>query len=364
MTPTWRQRALALLVGCLLVAAIEGLLRVSGYAYTHSEIPFRFVGPELEMADLVRDPVLFWRIRPDSPEIAIDRAVGGVNNAAGFRGPLVSIDRPVGALRLAFLGDSCTYGVAVPFEQTYVGRLGATLRRQLGQPVELVNTGCPGYSSYQGRRMLETEVLPLRPDVVTIYFGNWNDFVPAIGGDDEVKGQLRHSPRRIADLLRHASSLRLFMLVSQGLDRIGGLRDPEFGTRAKDEYIEAFYRGDPPEGRRVSPEAFRANLVAMVRLCRANGITPVLISPPLSRKAQEEFPIYATYRYIVDDVAGTEQIPLVPAAEEMDRREDLGESVYLDWVHPNAAGHALIVDLLAPIASRALGDEHGAGAVP
>jgi lysophospholipase L1-like esterase len=360
VTSSWKQRGGALLFGILLITAIEGTLRLAGFDSVPEEAPFRFVGPELEMAEFVRDPILFWRIRPDSPEIAVSRAVARVNNSMGFRGPLVDAVRTTDAGRVAFLGDSCTYGVGVGLRESYVGRLGPLLERATGRPVELVNTGCPGYSSYQGLKMLETEILPLHPDVVTVYFGNWNDFVPAIGGDDEDKGRRLSPPGWASGLERDASRLRLFVAVQHAWVRILGAGDPEFGRRARDEYIEAFKRGAPPEGRRVPPERFRLNLLAMVRICRANGITPIFISPPLSKASQLEFPIYLEYRRIVQGVAEEQAVPLAPAAEELGSREAVGEAVYQDWVHPNAAGHAVIADVLAPLVGAALNAERGA----
>jgi lysophospholipase L1-like esterase len=195
-------------------------------------------------------------------------------------------------------------------------------------------------------KLLATEILSYQPDVVTIYFGNWNDFVPAIGGDDEEQARRLSTPGWIRSLRGNVSELRLFMAVNEGWDRLTEQRNPRFAERVREEYIESFRRGHPPEGRRVPAERFRANLAAMIRLCRENRVAPVLISPPLSRKSQGEFPVYATYRAIVGEVARKESVPLVPAAAEMDRREDAGESVYQDWVHPNATGHKVIADLL------------------
>jgi hypothetical protein len=139
----------------------------------------------------------------------------------------------------------------------------------------------------------------------------------------------------------------------------GRRADPDFGRRTRETYMRGFREGTPPEGRRVSPEEFRANLVAMVGLCRAKHINPVLISPPLSLGAQKDFPVYHTYREIVAAVAADENIPLLPAADALTRLEAKGEAVFVDWVHPSSIGHSVIADLLAPIVSRMLPTQGG-----
>jgi lysophospholipase L1-like esterase len=240
-----------------------------------------------------------------------------------------------------------------------VGRLGPALERATGHPVEIVNGGCPGYSSYQGLRVLETEILPLHPDVVTVYFGNWNDFVPAIGGDDDSKGRRLAAPAGAARLEREAGRLRIFAALREGWGRVRGSHDSEFGRRTRERYIEAFRAGSPPEGRRVPPDRFRGNLLAIARMCRENGITPIFIDPPLSKASQAEFPIYQKYRTIVEEVAKELDVPLAPAAEALELREAVGEQVYQDWVHPNAAGHAVIADLLTPLVAEALAGSPG-----
>jgi lysophospholipase L1-like esterase len=73
---------------------------------------------------------------------------------------------------------------------------------------------------------------------------------------------------------------------------------------------------------------------------------PVLISPPVPHTTPEDFPIYHFYASKVSEVARERNVLFIPAAAEFARRESAGEQLYLDWVHPNAAGHRVIADLL------------------
>ncbi len=346
----WQGRLLAVLAGLALLGAAEILLRLFGYEYAVETVAFRFVGPDvLALPQVVRDRRLFWRLKPGAPEVGMP-AGSGVTNPAGFRGTVVPSRRTPGVLRVACLGDSITYGVCVPYEKTYVGLAGHTLEYRLGTHVEMVDAGCPGYSSYQGRRLLESEIVPLAPDVVTLLFGSWNDFTPAIGGDDEAKGSHQRLPVWTDAILATVGRSRLFMVVAHAHDLVaGGQRDPRFGHRTMDEYMKGFARGRPPEGERVPPEKFRANLASMVRLLRAHGIQPVLITPPLTAQSQREYPVYRIYCDTVHEVGQAEGVKVVQAAEHLAGWEARGEGVFADWVHPNALGHEIVAAVLTPV---------------
>lgn len=133
---------LSLLLGLL---ALEGVLRVLGWLPPPSH--------------LEPDPALRWIPR------AGWSGFGVTISPEGFRGP--SLRKP-GPSRVACLGDSCTFGPAGG--KPYPEILGALL----GSEFEVVNAGVPGYSTFQGLRWYRSRVEPLKPSVVTVYYG-WND---------------------------------------------------------------------------------------------------------------------------------------------------------------------------------------------
>ena len=362
---TRRLRLLAILAGVAMVAAAEGALRLAGYRYDGQEAVFRFVGfdPAREPGHLVPDRLLFWRLKPGGSDPAMPPPEMPTN-AAGFRGPLVEGPRRAGIPRIACLGDSVTYGAFVPSSGSYVALVGSYLAETSGPKVEMLNAGCPGYSSYQGLKLLESRIFALQPDVVTLLFGAWNDYTPAIGGDDEAKGIRSRVPAWADALVSTFGRLRLFMALSQGRDAVVGARtDARFGRRRMDEYMIGFDRGRPPEGERVPPEKFRANLTAAVRACRSRGIVPVLITPPLDAASRRKYPVSAFYREIVHEVAAAEQVKLVQAAEHLAGWEERGTAVFADWVHPNALGHEIMARVTAPVIAEAL-QERAKGRAP
>jgi lysophospholipase L1-like esterase len=94
-------------------------------------------------------------------------------NASGFR------DRPwsateagaAGTQRIAFLGDSRLYGLAVQVEQGFARVVEAELQ-SAGAPVETMNFAQPGYGVEQMRRLYTSHVRAWRPDVVVVCVGS------------------------------------------------------------------------------------------------------------------------------------------------------------------------------------------------
>src|SRR5438552_2980989 len=86
----------------------------------------------------VRDGPLRWTIHTDH---------------RGFRSPAVPVERT--GLRILTLGDSCTFGFRVNDADTYPARLmRACAAHAPGGRVHVLDAGVPGYTSYQGRRLL------------------------------------------------------------------------------------------------------------------------------------------------------------------------------------------------------------------
>ena len=132
------------------------------------------------------DRYLFYRLRPGvdielldvfAPPRARERSRWRVQtNSRGFRTPEFAGAPAPGTLRIAVLGDSSTFGWGVDAADTYPARLGPALAKRWGVDparVEVLNLGVPGYSSFQGRVLLERVALGYEPDaVVWSYLSN------------------------------------------------------------------------------------------------------------------------------------------------------------------------------------------------
>jgi lysophospholipase L1-like esterase len=94
-------------------------------------------------------------------------------NSRGYRTPEFADLPEPGRRRVVSLGDSSTFGWGVEQEETYPQCLEQALQRRWQgrqETIEVVNLGVPGYSTFQGRVLLEREALALAPDVITWSF--------------------------------------------------------------------------------------------------------------------------------------------------------------------------------------------------
>jgi lysophospholipase L1-like esterase len=155
-----------LTVGFLL--ALEGGLRL--YAYVRAEW-MRGKGlppPGERSAYQVSDPVLGYALKPGY------NAKGISINTLGFRGPEIAPEKPRGTTRIFAIGDSTTFGLSGE-NCPYPEQLQRLLDNQYGLGrFEVINAGVEGYGTDYALRLLETRIVPLKPDLVLVYVG-WND---------------------------------------------------------------------------------------------------------------------------------------------------------------------------------------------
>lgn len=223
----------------------------------------------------------------------------------------------------AFLGDSCTeYG---RYPEYFLDLLA---RRQPRARWTGVNLATAGWSSYQGLRQVERDVLPLRPRVMTVFYG-WNDHWIGFGLEDA----------EVAKIRRLAGSswerLRLVQLAEKAYIGIAGNRQGVI--------------------RRVPLPDFRSNLTEIVRLAKARGVEPVLITAPSPhtrgqepeylrgrwlRELDELIPLHQAYIREVRRVAQAEGAVLCDLAQDFAQLPSVrSKGLFLkDGIHFNARG--------------------------
>lgn len=120
-----------------------------------------------------------------------------------------------GAFRIVCIGDSNTYGIGVPRDQTYPAQLERLLNeRAAGQRFEVVNLGVPGTNSGQALHRLRGYIEAYRPDLLVAVIGVNDYWNPA---DMDLPGAASLGER----LHRAASHLRTYRLVMLTLDQLG-----------------------------------------------------------------------------------------------------------------------------------------------
>jgi lysophospholipase L1-like esterase len=265
-----------------------------------------------------QDEELFWKTIPDTE----------FTNTQGFRGEQdVTLANRNGAIRILILGDSCSF----LGRKLYVDFLYDQLTKDYPEtPFEIINASVPGYTSFQGRKVLES-LMRYKPHYACIYFG-WNDhWILPSGYADQFHYDLLHS-------------YKLVQLARIMWARVTDARD---------------YR--------VPLDAYQANLAAMVKELKVNNVVPVLIAAPSGyggkgmpqwafqfyqqyyrMTAEEIKKIPATHKAYADVVAQVSQdskAVFVDAQEHFNRTSPSMKPFFRsDLIHLTEQGHEALAD--------------------
>ncbi len=216
------------------------------------------------------------------------------------------------ARKVVALGSSTT-APRGSVQHVYCDRLGSMLRDR-GLPVDIVNSGVGGSTTEHSRERFQRDVLDHKPELVTIMLGG-NDSAIDVWKTPPATG-----PRVTKD--RYAENLRYFVKT------------------LKDAKIKVILMAPPP---------FRWT----EKLKELYGKPPYDVSDPWGFSDR-----IAEYCDAMRAVANEEGVPLVDVFktfQEYDRVD--GQSVddlFLDGMHPNDKGHAIIAELLAPVIEKML----------
>ena len=205
-----------------------------------------------------QDEELFWKTIPNTD----------FTNGQGFRGNQdVEIVNRDDAVRILILGDSCSF----LGRKLYVNFLYDQLAKDYPETrFEIINASVPGYTSFQGKKVLES-LMQYKPHYACIYFG-WNDhWILPSGYNDQFHFDLIHS-------------FKVVQLARIMWARITDARD---------------YR--------VPLDDYQANLTAMVKELKDNNVIPVLIAAPAGYSVEGmpswALPFYQEYyRMTADEI--------------------------------------------------------------
>ena len=114
----------------------------------------------------VADELLGWTIGPSresSDGLYASSAEGLRSASAGVR-----LSERAGARRVALVGDSYTFGLEVPYEQSW----GHLIEAPLGEDVQILNFGVDGYGVDQSYLRYHRDVRPWHPELVVFGFIN------------------------------------------------------------------------------------------------------------------------------------------------------------------------------------------------
>lgn len=149
-----------------------------------TEIVMRMVyHPEVVQSAIRYDPLLGWSLRPGA-SVQTDMTERGIHNhivvnSLGLRDREVAVAHPRGKRRILIVGDSIAFGSGLDVGE----RFSEVLGRELGDSVDVINAGVPGWGNDQEMLFYEQRLRRLKPDTVVLCFTGGNDIVNnALGG--------------------------------------------------------------------------------------------------------------------------------------------------------------------------------------
>ena len=252
----WRKLVYSLATAVLVLGLGEAALRLVGFRYQRVTTYLQFNYPRAGYLEAFFeiDPDLLYRIRPSVRQRWVDLTWQPAFDLK-IRDHRTFSGRPAATARIVALGDSSTYGVNTPLP--WPARLQALLDRDSAGRFQVLNLGVPGYTVFQGRRVLETRGRRLAPTHVVVCFG-WNDHLLALGYTDR---EQKVGGRGVVVARNLLSASRLYQVLSWSIARARG--PPE-----------------TPGRRRVDPDAFATDLAALVETAHRLGARTLLCTYP------------------------------------------------------------------------------------
>lgn len=300
------------------------------------EATFRLAGAHVGTVQINRatvrrsdDPRLGFELRPASVARAeVEYRI----NAAGLRGPEVTVEKPPDTRRVVVLGDSIAFGYWVAESDAFPRQLEALLNasRGGGPRVEVLNFGVPGYNLDQEIETLRARALAFSPDLVVVAFCL-----------NDLEGLFSYELGLVQDRAARRST------------RLGRLREVFLGRSLLLSWVEyrlselearrRFVRARNPTGETPQAEAVprqRAALdgkLAVVRaLLAARGIPGVVVVFPVLGTRFERYPYRELHAAVIQaaEGAGLAAVDLLGCYAAYDFRD-----LRVDVVHPSPLGH-------------------------
>ena len=261
------------------------------------------------------------------------------------------------SFRILAVGDSHTYGGAVPREKSYPRHLQRLLNKQNPGFYSVINLGLPGMSTTQVVNRLVVWLGRYEPDLLIVWCGAnnfWNH--SELDADDrswwqQVDGWA-HSLRvyRFVRVWFHdrqlEKSVEEFATPGEVADHEGGMTAKirwtvEHAGGVIEEVVEE--HGDAPFSLEHVGARTESDLTSMAQYAEGVGVPMILVKYPVGAS-----PLFTAINDAIDSVAERYHIPVVNSARSISRipRE---EQVWLWAAHPSGPMYEEVARDLVPI---------------
>ena len=200
-----------------------------------------------------------YRLRPGLDVVARfgRKKITIKTNSHGMRWREVSVSKPPINRRIAFVGDSFTFGQWA--DRVEQGLVGVFEDQMAPNGVEALNFGVPGYGLADVELLIREQVLQFRPEAIVLMFYNGNDFL------DTYLGLERYSVAENGSLLTNSQVLvrkipEAFRATERNFRK--ALLDYSYLARLLGAGLNSLYPADRSTSRRTKPmdQSFTSDL--------------------------------------------------------------------------------------------------------
>lgn len=283
-----------------------------------------------EELEFEADPELYWKLVPN--QRGFMWLAGGTRrspiariNALGLRGRDVE-EKTTGALRILILGDSYTFGSGVADDETF----SAVLERQLGEPVEVINAGVPGYGIFQFVELFRRLGPALRPDIVIVTFPTGDVLRQPFARPEDAESHRRMRQRRL--WIRRVS--RVAAYIHRQIQHVHArLTGTSLGSPTRVPHAQAAAMWDRDQAR----------LMEIAAACKRLPTELIVVPWPQGWAAQWNPLVEAGVRQVSQQTGATASLGLGQALASADgvELEIAGDG------HPTAAAHRIAAAYIA-----------------
>ncbi len=385
---------LALLLGTLVVClfAIEGVLRLI-------DLPRE----QQEGIEDIQNPISIFMQNPNGtgsyrlkPNLDIMVKVGSKDvaiktNSLGMRWREVCYDNPMGKMRIAFVGDSQTFGCwADSIEDSFVGIFDSLLD---SNKFETLNFGVGGYGLSDEELQIEEQILPFKPNYIVLAFFNGNDFRDTYLGKDrydvttgvavlnmenlnsKIPKEFRTSAMEentagansIASKFKSfISSLSIYKLLAQALNTLDANQTGGFSVSNQFTSYTFWSQVPYPEVAVKAKDLSLEVLDNIRELCYRNDIQLIIVALPYREEVYatslsgSNYDINLPQKY-VEEYSVTHSVPyldLLPILRSY-ARETNSDICNYDGIHYSNEGHRVVGESIAKFFEETNADQSG-----
>ncbi len=267
-------------------------------------------------------------------------------NSWGFRGKEFSYTKPPGVIRIAFFGDSFTFGEGVKDRDTFP-EVTSRLLQARAQPSKLryesLNFGVGGYNTEQELFLLRQVGLMTNPDIVVLGV-TLNDAEPALWVRDEKTGAISRRPRE-ADVTEGLADARpaktgIFRLRLARL--IWALLKKQAVSRQTIRYYQGLYQEENSDWQKN-----KTALADFIQECASRRISCYVVIFPVLYSLNN-YPFAQIHRRI-KDIAESRGARVIDARGLLKQYRDTSLWVHPTDQHPNEKAHQVIAQALSDL---------------